>query len=70
MLAIPPNMLDALHLSAPASVDLSLQEGALVMRPTRRRYALAQLLAETDAATLASDEDRAWLDAPARGREL
>ena len=30
------------------------------MKPARRRYELAQLLAETDA----SDEDRAWPEAP------
>ncbi len=70
MLAIPPNMLEALHLSAPASVELSLRRGMLVMRPARRRYELAQLLAETDATTAPSNDDRAWLDAPPMGREL
>ena len=70
MLAIPPNMLEALHLSAPAAVELSLQRGALVMKPARRRYELSQLLAETDATQVASDEDRAWLDALPIGREL
>ena len=38
--------------------------------PAGRRYRLAELMAQSNAATLLSDEDRSWLDAPAVGREI
>jgi antitoxin ChpS len=70
MLAIPPSILDAMHLSATAAVDLSVEEGALVVKPARSRYTLDQILSECDPASFVSDEDRAWLEAPSIGREL
>jgi antitoxin ChpS len=70
MLAIPPSILDAMHLSATAAVDLSVEEGALVVKRARARYTLDQILSECDAEAPVSDEDRAWLDAPPVGREL
>jgi len=38
-------------------------------RPRKGRYKLADLLAQCDPNAPISDEDRAWLDAPAVGRE-
>lgn len=70
MLAIPPSILDAMHLSATAAVDLSVEGGALVVKRARARYTLDQILSECDAAAPISDEDRAWLVAPPVGREL
>jgi antitoxin component of MazEF toxin-antitoxin module len=37
--------------------------------PRKGRYSLAELLAQCDATAPLSEEDRAWLDAPAVGRE-
>ena len=37
--------------------------------PRRFRYSLAELMAQCDANTPLSAEDRAWIDAPAIGRE-
>jgi len=38
-------------------------------RPRKGRYTLAELIAQCDPNTPPSAEDRAWLDAPAVGRE-
>ena len=70
MLAIPPGILDEMHLSATAAVDLSVEKGALVVKRARPRYTLDQILSECDGAPPLAEEDRAWLDAPSVGREL
>src|SRR5271165_4714688 len=38
-------------------------------RPRKGRYSLAELMAECDSNAALTAEDRAWLDAPAVGRE-
>ena len=71
MLAIPPAVLDVLGLSAGSSVDLAIDAGRLVVKPQRsRRYTLDELLAEHQADTPISEEERAWLDAGPVGREI
>ena len=71
MLRIPPALLDVLHLNAGATVDLTLEDGRLIVAPVPvPRYTLADLLAECDPALPLTDEDRQWLDAPAVGNEL
>lgn len=73
MLALPPAILDLLHLQAGASVGLAVDGGRLVVDPTpRKRYRLDELLAQCDTDTDAevSAEDRAWLDDAPVGREL
>jgi antitoxin ChpS len=69
MLAIPPTILDAMNLSAPRAVDLSIEHGALVVKPARARYTLDQLLSECKPSKFPK-ADREWLEAPAVGREL
>ena len=71
MLAVPPAILDLLHLSAGATVGLAVEQGRLVVEPTPRpRYTLDELLAQCDASAEASAEDHAWLDSKSVGREL
>jgi antitoxin ChpS len=70
MVAIPPQLAEELRVSAQSSVDISVEDGALVLRPARRRYGLADLLAQCEPGELISDEDREWLGAPAIGREV
>ena len=72
MLTIPRTLLDQLELEAGARVDLAVSEGRLVVEPARKpRYTLAELLAASDnAGVTPSDEDRAWIDAPSKGREI
>ena len=71
MLAVPPAILDLLHLRAGATVGLAVERGRLVIEPTPRpRYSLDELLAQCDASADLSAEDRAWLDNKPVGNEL
>lgn len=71
MLAVPPALLDVLHLSAGAKVGLAVDNGRLVVEPTARpRYTMAALLAASDYSQPQPAEEREWVDAPAVGREL
>lgn len=71
MLAVPPALLDILHLSAGATVGVDVNHGCLVINPNPRpRYTLDELLAQCDASAEISTEDREWLDAAPVGGEL
>jgi antitoxin ChpS len=71
MLAVPPAILDLLHLQAGTTVGLSVDQGRLVIEPQpRRRYTLAELLAASDYSEPQPAEEREWIDAPSVGREL
>jgi len=71
MLAVPPALLDVLHLAAGAKVGLVVDNGRLVVEPAARpHYTLEELLAQCDASTEISAEDREWLDARPVGDEL
>ena len=70
MLAVPPALLDVLHLSPGAQVGLTVDNGRLIVEPhTRRRYTLAELLAASDYSQPLTPEEREWVDAPPVGRE-
>ncbi len=70
MLAVPPAILDLLHLKAGAQVSLAVENGRLVIEPRlRHRYNLEELLAQSDYTEPLSDEDRDWLTGPAVGNE-
>ena len=73
MLAVPPAILDLLHLQAGATVDVAVADGRLVVDPKPRpRYTLDELLAEAEASGTypLPAEEREWIDAPAVGKEL
>ena len=71
MLAVPPALLDVLHLAAGAKVGLAVNNGCLMVEPVARtRYTLTELLAQCDASAEVSVEDREWLDAKPVGEEL
>ena len=64
MLAVPPAILDLLHLEAGSSVGLAVDNGRLVVEPVRRpRYTLEELLAQCDASAEISVKESAWLEA-------
>jgi antitoxin ChpS len=70
MLAVPPALLDVLHLTAGSKVSLAVDNGRLVVEPRPRpRYTLAELLAASDYSQPQPAEDREWVDFPAVGRE-
>ena len=71
MLAIPPAILDLLHLHVGATVGLAVDHGRLVVEPALRpRYRLDEFLAQCDGSAEISAEDRAWLDSGPVGNEL
>lgn len=73
MLAVPPALLDILHLTAGAKVGLAVDNGRLVIDPNAKpRYTLDELLAEAEetGAYPLPPEEREWIDAPAVGDEL
>ncbi len=71
MLAVPPAILDLLHLEAGATVGLAVDGDRLVVDPrVKPRYTLDELLAQCNPDAPLSDEDRAWLHLPPAGREL
>ena len=71
MLAVPPAILELLHLEAGNSVGLAVDGDRLVVQAKKRpKYTLEELLAQCDYSQPMSAEEREWLDAPAVGREL
>lgn len=71
MLAIPPALLDLLHLRPGAKVNLAVQNGRLVAEPQQRpRYTLAELLAKCDPKAPLGKQEREWLDDKPAGGEL
>jgi len=71
MLAVPPALLDLLHLQAGAKVGLAVNGGRLVVEAQKRpRYTLDELLAKCDPKATRRKEDREWLDAPPVGDEI
>jgi antitoxin ChpS len=71
MLAVPPALLDILHLRPGAKVGIAIESGRLVVEPRlRRRYTLNELLAQCDPKARRANEDRPWLDSKPAGREL
>lgn len=71
MLAVPPALLDLLHLSAGVKVGITVDGDRLVVEPhPRPRYTLDELLAQCDVSAEPAAEDQDWLDAEPVGREL
>jgi len=71
MLAVPPALLDILHLRPGAQVGITVESGRLVVEPRKRpRYTLDELLAQCDPKAPRSKRDRAWLAAKPAGGEL
>ena len=71
MLAVPPALLDLLHLRPGAKVGVVVEKGRLVIEPQQKpRYRLEELLAQCDPKARRNKEDRDWLNNRAVGDEL
>jgi antitoxin ChpS len=75
MLAVPPAILDLLHLEVGATVGLAVDGERLIVEPNvapnrKVRYTLEELLAASDYSQTRPAEEREWIDAPAAGDEL
>ena len=65
---LPRQMLRTLGLAAGASVAVTVEDGRLVLSPTRPRYTLTELLAGMRPGDMPTAPE--WSDAPAAGREV
>jgi antitoxin ChpS len=71
MLAVPPAILDLLHLEAGATVGIAVEGERLVIQPQAKpRYTLDELLAQCDPNAAEMQEDREWVNLAPVGREL
>jgi antitoxin ChpS len=71
MLAVPPALLDILHLQPGAKVGIAVESGRLVVEPQHcRRYTLNELLAQCDPKARRPKQEREWLDSKPVGGEL
>ena len=71
MMAVPPALLDLLHLQAGSKIELDVKGNSLVLKPQARpRYTLDELLARKRPKKRISKEDREWLNLAPKGREL
>ncbi len=71
MLAVPPALLDILHLRAGAQVGLTVESGRLVVEAQQRpRYTLDELLAQCSPKARRSKREREWLAGKPVGEEL
>jgi len=76
MLAVPPALLDILHLQPGATVGIAVERGRIVVEPQkRRRYTLKELLAKCDPKApltrgRSKKERQEWLDSKPVGGEI
>lgn len=71
MLAVPPSILDLLHLHAGSTVALAVDNGRLVIETKPHpHYSLSELLAQCDPSAELSAEDSEWLNEKPVGKEL
>ena len=70
MMTVSPAYLEQLRLSAGSTVGIETDGESLLIRPSRPRYTVEELLAGYDADTLPTEEEREWLNAPAVGNEM
>lgn len=69
MLSVPPALLQQLHLETGSTVNLSIENNQLVVKPqTKPSYTLAELLEESDYAQIETDDE--WVGLTAVGNEL
>jgi antitoxin ChpS len=71
MLAVPPALLDILHLKAGAAVGIAVDGGRLIVEAAAQpRYTLAELLAASDYSQPRSNEEQDWVNGANVGGEL
>jgi antitoxin ChpS len=71
MLAVPPALLEILHLRPGAKVGIAVESGRLVVQPKQRpRYTLSELLAQCDPKARRARREQEWLDGKPVGGEL
>jgi antitoxin ChpS len=72
-LTIPKAFVRTLDLAEGARLAVSVEDGKLIAEPVavaRPHYTLEELLAQCDPDAPLSEEEKAWMDDPPRGREV
>ena len=70
MMAIPKSVLEGLGIAANAKVNLSLDDGCLIVKPrSKPKYTLSELINQCDQSAPASDETSRWPELDATGHE-
>ena len=71
LLAVPPAIVDLLHLEAGSTVGLAVDGEPLVIDPkVKARYTMDELFAASDYSQAGTPEEREWIDAAPVGGEL
>ena len=71
MLAVPPALLDILHLRPGAQVGIAIESGRLVVEPQPRpRYTMDELLAQCNPKASRTKVDREWVGNGPAGAEI
>lgn len=71
MLAVPPAILDLVHLQSGSTVNLMVESGRLIVTPEpKKRYSLQELLAQCDASAPLPNDEGGWSSAAPAGKEL
>ena len=71
MLAVPPALLDLLHLRVGTTVAVAVDGKRLVVEAQQRpHYTLDELLSQGDSSAELTEEDHEWIDAKPVGGEL
>ncbi|SJM93440.1 AbrB/MazE/SpoVT family DNA-binding domain-containing protein [Crenothrix polyspora] len=70
VMAIPKRLLELVQLQAGSKVEIHVEQGRLVVIPqTKKRYTLAELVAQCDPSIPLSTDEQDWLDSSACGLE-
>jgi antitoxin ChpS len=70
MLAVPPALLNELHLAAGAKICLTVDNGHLVVEPQAPHYTLDELLTQCGDSFEITIEEQEWMDAKPVGKEV
>lgn len=70
VMALPKRLLELVDLHAGSKVNIDVQQGRLVIAPIKRKkYTLAELMAQCDATLPLTVQEQEWLDMPTVGLE-
>ena len=71
MVAVPPVLLDTLHLRSGSKVGIAVEKGRIVVEPKARpHYSLGELLRQSKPKARSPKQNREWLIGKPVGREL
>ncbi len=71
MVTIPPAILETTQLRSGLEVEVSVEEGRLVMTPiTKPRYTLSELLRQHNEKGERTPEEQVWMEDAPVGREV